>query len=407
MSGAAQRADAASKPEVEQILGDTRLLAEELAVGAAARDRERDLPFFAFDRVRAARIGTLRIPARFGGPGGSIADVIEAVATLASGEPNVAHSLRSHFNYIETLYLGSDRPEIRRNTRLILDGALFGGAHTEIGTPRPGDIRTNLSWDGKVYRLNGHKYYATGTAYCDYVTTSARREDGEITRLTLPVTRPGIDIRDDWDGMGQRLTASGSIVFTGVEVNEAEAHPSPKQGLGWRHASTFRQLFLMACQAGIVRRVLADTVDYARNQARPITHSHAETARGDLFVQRQVGEIAAISHAIDVLVAAAAKTLDESYDALSNADPFIEQTLDAATFTVAKTQAILAPLALKATEALFNVGGASATSRSRNFDRHWRNIRTITSHNPLFYKEQAIGDWLLNDTPPPVDGGYF
>jgi alkylation response protein AidB-like acyl-CoA dehydrogenase len=207
--------------------------------------------------------------------------------------------------------------------------------------------------------------------------------------------------------MGQRLTASGSIVFTGVEVNEAEAHPSPKQGLGWRHASTFRQLFLMACQAGIVRRVLADTVDYARNQARPITHSHAETARGDLFVQRQVGEIAAISHAIDVLVAAAAKTLDESYDALSDADPFIEQTLDAATFTVAKTQTILAPLALKAAEALFNVGGASATSRSRNFDRHWRNIRTITSHNPLFYKEQAIGDWLLNDTPPPVDGGYF
>jgi alkylation response protein AidB-like acyl-CoA dehydrogenase len=145
MSGAAQRADAASKPEVEQILGDTRLLAEELAVGAAARDRERDLPFVAFDKVRAARIGTLRIPARFGGPGGSIADVIETVATLASGEPNVAHSLRSHFNYIETLYLGSDRPETRRNTRLILDGALFGGAHTEIGTPLPGDIRTNLS----------------------------------------------------------------------------------------------------------------------------------------------------------------------------------------------------------------------------------------------------------------------
>lgn len=405
MSGTALRAD--ESPTLYRILDGTRLLAEELADGAAARDRDRDLPFFAFDRIRTAGIGTLRIPERLGGPGGSIADVIEAIATLAYGEPNVAHSLRSHFNYNETLFLGPDRPETRRSTRLILDGALFGGAHTEIGTPRPGDIRTTLVGDGGVYRLNGHKYYATGTAYCDYVSTSARREDGEIARLTLPVTRAGIDIRDDWDGMGQRLTASGSIVFDNVEVHEAEAHASPKTGLGWRHASTFRQLFLMACQAGIARRVLADAVDYAKVQARPITHSHAETAREDLFVQRQVGEISAISHAVDVLIADCARTLDESYRALQADEPLVERTLDAATFTVAKAQTIVAPLALKAAEALFNVGGASATSRARNFDRHWRNIRTITSHNPLFYKEQAIGNWLLNETPLPADGGYF
>jgi alkylation response protein AidB-like acyl-CoA dehydrogenase len=163
----------------------------------------------------------------------------------------------------------------------------------------------------------------------------------------------------------------------------------------------------MACQAGILRRVLVDAVDFGRRQARPITHSHAETARGDLFVQRQVGEIAAASHAADVLIADAARILDASYEAVSANAAGIEPTLEAAAFAVAKAQTVLAPLALRGAEALFNVGGASATSRSRNFDRHWRNLRTITSHNPLFYKEQAIGDWLLNGTPPPVDGGYF
>ncbi|RJG40447.1 acyl-CoA dehydrogenase family protein [Mesorhizobium sp. DCY119] len=405
MSGTALRVQ--TTPTLGQILEDTRALAASLVAGAAARDRDRELPFAAFEQVRAAGIGTLRVPERFGGPGGSVADVIEAVTTLAYGEPNVAHSLRSHFNYTETLYLGPDRPELRHSSRLILDGALFGGAHTEIGTPRPGDIRTTLTREGGVYRLNGHKYYATGTAFCDYVSVSARRDDGEVTRLTLPVNRAGIDIRDDWDGMGQRLTASGSIVFDNVEVLDAEAHASPKTGLGWRHASTFRQLFLMACQAGIVRRILADAVDYAKGQARPITHSHAETARADLFVQRQVGEIAAISHAIDVLIADGARVLDRSHRVLESGAPHVERVLDEATFSIAKAQAVLAPLALKAAEALFNVGGASATSRSRNFDRHWRNIRTITSHNPLSYKEQAIGDWLLNETPPPVDGGYF
>src|SRR5690606_16020654 len=91
MSGAALREEA---PEtLGQILGDTRSLAGNLASGAAARDRDRELPFAAFEQVRAARIGTLRVPERFGGPGGSVADVIEAVTTLASAEPNVAHSL--------------------------------------------------------------------------------------------------------------------------------------------------------------------------------------------------------------------------------------------------------------------------------------------------------------------------
>ncbi|HEY0125061.1 MAG TPA: acyl-CoA dehydrogenase family protein [Rhizobium sp.] len=395
-------------PTPREILADTRVLAESLATEAAARDRDRTLPFAAFDRIRSAGIGTLRVPERLGGPGGSVADVIEAIEILASGEPNVAHSLRSHFNYSEMLYLGPDRPEVGRSTYLILDGALFGGAHTETGTPRPGDINTTLLYDGSVYRLNGHKSYATGTAYCNYVSTSARRDDGEIVRLTFPVTREGVDIRDDWDGMGQRLTASGSIIFDNVEVHDAEVHISPKKaGLGWRHAATFRQLFLMACQAGIVRRVLSDAITYAKEQARPITHSPARTAREDLFVQRQIGEIAAISHAVDVLVADGAKILDASCSVLKIGGQDAENMLNEATFSIAKAQTVLAPLALKASEALFNVGGASATSRSRNFDRHWRNIRTITSHNPLFYKEQAIGDWFLNKTPPPVDGGYF
>lgn len=389
------------------ILGSVPALAAELGTGAAERDLARDLPFFAFGRIRELGIGTLRVPRRFGGPGASIAELIGAVTVLASGEPNVAHSLRSHFNYTETLFLAPDGPEVRRSARLLLDGALFGGAHTEIGTPRPGDVNTTVVATSGRYRLNGHKYYATGTAYCDYVTTSALRADGELARITLPVKRPGIDIRNDWDGMGQRLTASGSIVFTDVEVHEAELFGSVKSGLGWRHASTFRQLFLMACQAGIVRCVLADAVAYAKGQARPITHSHAETARADLFVQRQVGELAALSHAVDVLVADAARTLDTSHAAVLAGVPGVEAVLDRSSIAVAKAQAVLAPLALKAAEAIFNVGGASATSRSRNFDRHWRNIRTISSHNPLFYKEQAVGDWLLNDTPPPVSGGFF
>jgi alkylation response protein AidB-like acyl-CoA dehydrogenase len=393
---------------LSEILDSLPALAAAIGRGSAQRDLDRELPFEAFRLVREREIGTLRLPERLGGPGGSVRDVIQAIILLASGDSNVAHALRSHFNFSEMIYLAPDSPAQRENARLILEGSLFGGAHTEIGTSRPGEIKTTLFKTSNGYRLNGRKYYATGTDFADFASFSALNEAGETVFARLPIGRRGIKILDDWDGMGQRLTGSGGILLTDVEVLEGEffvanSTSSPSA----RHASTFRQLFLMACQAGIVRNVLADAIDYGRSQARPITHSPAATARDDHFVQRQVGEIAAFSHAIDALVLAAADTLDESASSILADHPEIDRILAESAITVAKAQVAVGPLALRAAEGIFNVGGASATSRKRNFDRHWRNVRTITSHNPLFYKEKAVGDYLLNAVPPPTDGGYF
>lgn len=388
-----------------------KAVAIEIGRGAAGRDQSGELPFAEFKLVRESGIGALRIPRRLGGPGGTVADVIEAISTLASGDSNVAHALRSHFNFTETLALGADTPEQRLRARQILDGALFGGAGAELGTPKPSNTTTStLVKTGDVYRLNGHKFYTTGTAFCDYVSTSALNAAGDTVRMILPTQRAGIEIINDWDGMGQRLTASGSVRFNDVEVTEDEFLPAAQSGRTGpvsRHVSTLRQLILMACQAGSVRRVLSDAVGYGKHQARPISHSHADTARGDFFVQREIGKIAALTHTIDVLIDHAARTLDESAEAILAGDPQVEALLAKNSIAVAKAQVVIAPLALDAAESIFNVGGASATSRQRGYDRHWRNIRTIMSHNPVFYKEKAIGDYLLNDTAPPTEGGFF
>jgi len=45
-------------------------------------------------------------------------------------------------------------------------------------------------------------------------------------------------------------------------------------------------------------------------------------------------------------------------------------------------------------------GCVSATSLTRSFDRHWRNARTVASHNPAIYRERAIGDYYLNGQKP-------
>ena len=72
-------------------------LAEQVAVDAARRDLERELPVDAFRLFRESGLGALRLPEALGGPGGSIVDYVEMILTIGSGDSNVAHALRSHF----------------------------------------------------------------------------------------------------------------------------------------------------------------------------------------------------------------------------------------------------------------------------------------------------------------------
>lgn len=396
-------------PTRGEILARVPAVAAELGRGAAERDLSGELPFRQFQAIRDAGIGTLRVPERLGGPGGSLRDVIEVIAALASGDSNLAHALRPHFNFTESLILGPESAEQRVRLKQILEGFFFGGASTELGTPKPGGVTARLTRAPSGYRLNGRKYYATGTTYADFLYTNALDDAGDSVRLLLPTDRAGVEILEDFDGMGQRLSGSGGLRFTDVEVLEGEIYRSDKSMAGGpigRHASTLRQLILIACQVGSVRRLEAEAVEYTLKQARPIAHSHAETATGDFFVQREVGRIAAFRQAADVLLDAAAGVLDGSAAAILAHDPDVEGIVTRATFSVAKSQIVLGPLCLQAAEAIFNVGGGSATSRTRNFDRHWRNIRTIMSHNPLYYKEKALGDFILNDAPTPAGGAF-
>ena len=73
---------------------------------------------------------------------------------------------------------------------------------------------------------------------------------------------------------------------------------------------------------------------------------------------------------------------------------------------VAKVKVHLDDVAPEAATRLLELGGASAASRQRNLDRHWRNIRTITLHNPVAYKARVIGENLLHGSPIPANA-YF
>ncbi|NTI17796.1 acyl-CoA dehydrogenase family protein [Agrobacterium rhizogenes] len=404
---AIQPVQAASRSsDLTALLAKVPELATEIAKEAARRDLERELPFEAFRLFREAGLGTLRIPVDLGGPGGSVVDYIEMIMTIGAADSNVAHALRSHFNFTEGLLLNPNTALDRTQLSRVLSGKLFGGAHTEQGTKRPGDVTTRLTKSGDNYRLNGRKWYATGTAFSDFASFSARNDDDQLVGVLLPVDRKGITILDDWDGMGQRLTASGGVLLEDVEVLPHEISTRGLNTLVGRHVSTLRQLHLAASMAGAVRGVLAEGMDYVRRQARSTAHSAAETANADPFVQKILGEIAAGSFAVDTLIRESARALDRTVAAFAAGDPQkLEAALVESALTTARTQIVTSQLALAAATNVFELGGGSATSRHINLDRHWRNIRTLLNHNPLLHKARVVGDYYINGTTTHLEEG--
>lgn len=391
----------------ERILASVVEQAHGLQQGVRERERERILPYEAFDAVRSSGLGTLLVPVAYGGPGGSLEDVTQAILTLAAADSNVPHALRLHFNVSALWRLLPPTPFIQRQVERILAGKLFGGASTEQGTAKPGLVTTQLRREGEHYRLQGRKFYSTGTAYADYASISAVDADQKPVTVIVPVQREGLEVVDDWDGFGQRLTASGSLLLNDVRVEEAEVlHESTLNlGLASRHVSAWRQLILVATAAGIVRALVRETQDYVRTRGRAALHSSADSAREDPFVQHVIGDIAAHSHAIDVLVLDAARALERGAQAIVRKASDAEDVVLQGGLATAKTQLIVSKLALYAGQQLFEAGGASATSSHLLLDRHWRNLRTIFSHNPLTHKARVVGDYHLNGTTTQFEQG--
>ena len=122
-----------------------------------------------------------------------------------------------------------------------------------------------------------------------------------------------------------------------------------------------------------------------------------ERATDDAYILQTVGEL--VSE-----VRAAALLADRAGDALQTAldiGPALtaEQRAEAA-IAIYEAKYLTTKVALATTSRLFEIQGARATSAAYGFDRHWRNLRTHTVHDPVVYKAREVGDWALNQRAP-------
>lgn len=374
----------------------------EIAAGAVERELSRALPHDAVRKLRSSGFGALRVPREFGGAGLDLPEFFAHVVDLAAADSNVAHLLRGHFAFVEILLLRA--PSAYRDgwLRAIADGAIVGNAASEQTGNTLADIQTTLAVVDGEWRLTGRKFYTTGTLYATHVYVAAGRaaDDGTIERVTcvVPTDAPGVTIVDDWDGVGQRHTASGTTVFDDVVVVDPETIASYAGGA--HHLGGFFQLYLVAVAAGIGRAIVDDAVAYVRPRERTFVTANAQAPRDDVQVQSVVGRLSATAFAArgavllaaDLMATAAASNVPGAGE-----DPDL---VDAAEIAAYQAQLSVLPSVGAAATELFEVGGASATYRTAALDRHWRNVRTVASHNPLVYKEKQVGAYELLGTSP-------
>ncbi|QUW65178.1 acyl-CoA dehydrogenase family protein [Pseudomonas synxantha] len=373
----------------------------QIAAGAAQRERDRQLPYEAVAQIAQAGLFTVRIPKRFGGAGGSVKDVIALLIRIASADSNVAQALRPGFGFVEGLLAsraeGAEEERERWFARY-LQGAVIGNAGWEVGGAN-GSISARIVRDGEHFRASGSKYYSTGSLYADWVSAVALDENDQPVSFILPRDRQGLELLDDFDAMGQRLTASGTTHLHDVQVLASEIRTRTVEEGKRTIVTPFLQVFLAAVQAGIACNALNDAVTFAKEHARPIKHSSATRSVDDPYVELSVGDVSARAFTAEAVVLHAADSIDRAWAADLDA-----VAVDQAAVDVAQAQYIAAESALKAAELVFDVGGASTTGRAHNLDRHWRNARTVANHNPRHWKAAAVGAWQLKGTPPPTSG---
>jgi SfnB family sulfur acquisition oxidoreductase len=398
------RAPPLRSPAARRIRDDTEALAvaeevaAELAKRAVERDRERILPYEEMELVSDAGLLAITVPRAYGGAGVRAGTVARVIAALARADGSIGQIPQNHFFMLEGLRLQGTEEQKRFFYGRVLAGERLGNALSEIGTKTAHDHATRITRDGPIYRLNGRKFYSTGVLFAHWVAIVANDDNNVSTFAFVPRETKGITIVDDWSGFGQRTTGSGTTLLDNVEVHPFAVLSFAALFERPTSMGPFAQIMHAAVEQGIAEAALADTVQFVRSSARPYKDAGVDRASHDPYTVATVGELKIRVDASSALLDRAGEFVDRSA-----AEPSAE-SVAAASVAVAEVKIASTEAALFVTSKLIELAGSSATLAKHGLDRHWRNARTHTVHDPVRWKYRAVGDYWLNGVNPPRHG---
>jgi SfnB family sulfur acquisition oxidoreductase len=375
-------------------------VAKRLAVSfekdAAIRDRDRVWPVTELDAFSQSGLWSINVPSAYGGPEVSYATLSKVVEIISAADSSIGQIAQNHLGVVAAIRTVSDPAQQKLLFGEVLRGVRFGNAFSEFGSKRAADFETRFTDAGDHVIVRGRKFYATGALLAHLVPIVALDGEGRAWYAIAERDAPGLTVIDDWSSFGQRTTLSGTVLIDDVKVPKTHLVPGYK---GYDHPTTdgaIFQIIQVAVDTGIAQAALDETVRFVRNKSRAWVDSGLEHAWEDPYTVQAVGDLTIRLHAAQALLEKAGFAIDAAV-----ADPTAE-TVAYAQIVTAEAKVLSTEVAIAATNKLFELAGTRSTLAEHNLDRHWRNARTHTLHDPVRWKYAIIGNYALNAVNPPL-----
>ncbi|MQW91911.1 monooxygenase [Acinetobacter wanghuae] len=369
-------------------------LAAQFAETAAARDKQGGNPKAERDLIRESGLLGLSIPTEYGGQGADWQTIFKTIQTIARVDSSLAHVYGFHHLLIATVQLFSEAEQYGKWFEQSAKENLFWG-----NTLNPLDKRTTATQISETeYIFHGDKSFCSGSMDSDILLCSGFNQDGKLLIGVIPTQREGVSFLGDWNNMGQRQTDSGTSHFEQVKVlkNELLLNPGPLSTPYSSLRPLIAQLIFVHMFLGVAEGAF-DVAKQTVQSQKAWSKSLAEEAVNDPFTQKHFAEFYVQLESVRLLADKAIHTLQKAWHV--GADLTAEQrgevSIAIATAKIASTNT-----SLYITQNIFQVMGARATTAKLNLDRFWRNVRTQTLHDPVDYKYQEIGEWVLTGKVP-------
>jgi len=371
-------------------------LAADFVVRSALRDREREWPVRELDAFSQSGLWSLNVPKAFGGPELSYATISRVIEIISAADSSIGQVAQNHIGVVAAVRTVSDPEQQALLFGEVLKGLRFGNAFSEFGSKRAVDFETRFEDGGDHVVVNGRKFYATGALLAHLVPIVALDGEGRAWYAIAERGAEGLSVIDDWSSFGQRTTLSGTVILDSVKVPKTHLVPGYK---GYDHPTVdgaIFQIIQVAVDTGIARAAIDETVQFVRTKSRSWVDSGKDHAYEDPYTIQAVGGLTLRLHAAQALLEKAGRAIDEAVKA-----PSAENVAWAQVVT-AEAKVLSTEIAIEATNKLFELAGTRSTLAENGLDRHWRNARTHTLHDPVRWKYAILGDYFLNGKNPPL-----
>ena len=381
----------------EEALEIAAQLSQKFKQNAISRDAERLLPIEEIELLSQSGLWAITVPRLYGGADVSSYTLAKIVALLSGVDGSIGQIPQNHFYALEVLRNTGTESQQQRLYAEVLAGARFGNALAEFKSKTSAQKYTQIRFDGLNYVVNGEKFYCTGSLFAHRIPTLVRDAEDKEYLAFIPADANGLLRVDDWTGFGQKTTGSGTVKFNQVQVQAEDLIPFDVAFTQPTLVGPFAQIIHAAIETGIARAAFEETLERVK-KARAWIDSNVDHADQDPLTLYELGRIAADVRASEVLLKQAAQSIDAAKPQPN------ETNIAKASIDVAKVRAHSTETALKASSKLIELAGSRGSQRSDGLDRHWRNARVHSLHDPARWKYYFIGHYVLNHVLPPRRG---